>query len=63
MNRVNHAFLKYFSCFGMDDEEILEEELENLQKELIAELSANTEAKIEQKIQEFSEKHNIIKVD
>ena len=25
MNRVNHAFLKYFSCFGMDDEEMLEE--------------------------------------
>ena len=44
-------------------EEILEEELENLQKEIIAQLSANTEAKIEQKIQEFSEKHNIGKVD
>ena len=44
-------------------EEILEEELENLQEEIIDELSANTEAKIEQKIQEFSEKHNIIKVD
>ena len=25
MNRVNHAFLKYFSCFGIDDEEMLEE--------------------------------------